>query len=488
MTRVLKWLGILVIVLVAIGVAAYAFGARVVMDGGGGLHIRFQESAESREQAVEAHRKAQAAAGTASVAPVEPAAPVAPVEPAKPDAPPAPVGPASFDWSDFRGPNREGKYAGPALLASWPVEGLTPLWKQPVGEGYASFVVSGGRAFTIEQRGEREVVAAYDVRTGRQLWTNAWQARLREFMGGDGPRATPTIFEGLVYALGAEGELRALEVLTGRVVWRTNILEDANANNVQWGMSGAPLIVADTVVVHPGGPNGKSVIAYNRRTGTRVWSSLNDQAGYASPALVTLAGVRQLLVFTASRLVGLTPESGELLWDHSWRTQADINAAQPLVVGPNRVFLSSGYGVGAAVLEIARTGDSFTVREIWRNVRLKNRFNSSVVHNGFLYGFDESILACVDAATGELKWKGGRYGYGQLVLSGDRLIVLTEEGELVLVRATPERHDELARFPAISGKTWNHPAITDGILLIRNLREMAAFDLSVRGTSSSRTP
>ena len=476
MKRIFKWLGLIVVAFAVIGVAVFAMGGRVVMDGGGGLHLRFPESAASIEQTVESHRKAQASAPEAPAAPAS--APAAPETPVTAAAPVASANPA--EWSDFRGPNREGKYLGPALLASWPVEGLKPLWKQPVGEGYASFVVADGRAFTIEQRGEREVAAAYDVRTGRQLWTNDWKARLVEFMGGDGPRATPTLAGGLVYVLGAEGELRALDTATGKQAWRTNILEDANAGNLQWGMSGAPLIVDDTVVVNPGGPEGKSVVAYDRRTGKRVWSSLNDQAGYASPTLVTLAGTRQILVFTASRLVGLKPENGELLWDHAWRTQADINASQPLVVSPNRVFMSSGYGVGAAVLEISRAGNSFAAKEIWRNVRLKNRFNSSVLKDGYIYGFDESILACIDAATGDLKWKGGRYGYGQLVLAGDQLIVLTEEGSLVLVRATPARHEELASFEAISGKTWNHPAITNGTLLIRNLREMAAFDLRAR--------
>jgi outer membrane protein assembly factor BamB len=141
------------------------------------------------------------------------------------------------------------------------------------------------------------------------------------------------------------------------------------------------------------------------------------------------------------------------------------------------VFLSAGYGHGAAVFEVARTGDDFSTRTIWQNTRMKNKFTSSVLHQGYIYGLDEAILACVDAATGELKWKGGRYGYGQTLLAGDHLVVLTEDGDVALVRATPERHEEVARFPAIEGRTWNHPIIAGGYLLVRNLREMAAFDL-----------
>jgi len=476
--RLIKFAAMVVVALAAIGTAMYAFGGRIYMDGGGGLHLGFPESPIAHEQTVEQHRKAQESTAATGATPPSPTAPISAAEPATspPAAPPAATATAG-DWTDFRGPARDGVYRGPRLLATWPVTGLKPVWKQPVGEGYASFVVARGRAFTIEQRGEREVVAAYDVGTGRQIWTNAWPAAFREFMGGDGPRATPTFADGFVYALGAQGELRCLEAATGHVIWRTNILDDAAAPNVQWGMAAAPLLVDDTVVVHPGGPDGKSVVAYNKRTGARVWSSQNDAAGYASPVLATIAGVRQIVVFSATRLMGLKPEDGSFLWDYPWRTQADINASQPLLIGDNRVFLSSGYGVGAAVIELSREGSVFKVREVWRNTKIKNRFNSSVLKDGYIYGFDESIMACVDAATGDLKWKGGRYGYGQLLLSGDQLVVLTEEGELVLVRATPEGHQELARFEAISGKTWNHPAITDGLLLVRNLREMAAFDL-----------
>ncbi len=297
-------------------------------------------------------------------------------------------------------------------------------------------------------------------------------------MGGDGPRATPTWHDGRVYALGGAGELRAIDHASGRTLWRTNILEDASAANLQWGMAASPLIVDETVVVLPGGRDGRSVVAYDRRTGKPVWSSLDDQASYSSPMLVTLDGLRQILIFTASRLAGITPESGELLWEFPWRTEYDVNASQPLLLGPKRVFISTGYGAGAAVIDLTRGADGrFSVTEVWRSNRMKNQFTSSVAHDGFIYGLDEAILACLDASTGELKWKGGRYGYGQVLLAGGHLIVLTEGGDLALVRATPERHTELVRFPALDGKSWNHPAMTDGYLLVRNINEMAAFDL-----------
>jgi outer membrane protein assembly factor BamB len=184
-----------------------------------------------------------------------------------------------------------------------------------VGGGYASFVIARGRAFTIEQRGASEVAAAYDVRTGQELWTSTWRAEFRESMGGDGPRATPTWADGQVYVLGAEGELRVLDEANGRLVWRTNILGDTRSGNLQWGMAAAPLVVGDEVIVQPGGSDA-SVVAYDRRTGMRRWSALDDQQSYASPMLVTLDGVRQLLVLSAERLVGVGLETHDALWEY----------------------------------------------------------------------------------------------------------------------------------------------------------------------------
>jgi outer membrane protein assembly factor BamB len=388
--------------------------------------------------------------------------------------------PPSVGWSDFRGPNRDGRYDGPPTRTDWPAEGLPLLWKQPIGLGYASFVIAGGRAFTIEQRRQQEVVAAYDVETGREIWTNGWPGAFVESMGGDGPRATPTYADGRIYALGAEGELRALDAASGAPVWRRNILTDAHADNLPWGMSGAPLIVDDLVIVLPGGRRGQSVAAYAKATGEPLWHALDDAQAYVSPMLVTLAGVRQLLVVTAARAVGLAVDDGDLLWEYPWATDMGINAGQPLLLGGDRVFLSSGYGQGAAVIEVAPNDGRLSAREVWRNLRMKNKFTSSVLHHGDIYGLDEAILTCLDAATGDLKWKGGRYGYGQILLAGDHIIVLTENGELVLVRATPDAHQEMHRFPALDGKTWNHPVITGGRLLVRNLREMAAFDIRPR--------
>jgi len=244
-------------------------------------------------------------------------------------------------------------------------------------------------------------------------------------------------------------------------------------------MAATPLVVDDTVIVLPGGSNGRSIVGYDRATGKRAWSALDDRQAYCSPMLVTLKGVRQLLVVSATRMMGLVPGNGKVLWEYPFPTYNGINAAQPLVIGENRVFVSASYGAGSAMVELSGGGDHFSVREVWRNNRMKNRFSGSVLRDGVIYGLDEGILAAIDAETGDLKWKGGRYGYGQVVLAGDNLIVLTEDGDLALVRANPDRHQEITRFPVLEGKTWNVPAISGGYLLVRNLAEMAAFDLRV---------
>lgn len=384
------------------------------------------------------------------------------------------------EWTDFRGPRRDGRYRGAPILTRWPEQGLKPLWRRTVGGGYASFVLAEGRAFTIEQRGAREVVAAYELRTGDEIWTHAWEAFFDESLGGDGPRATPTWHQGRLYALGATGELHCLDASEGHLVWSRNILRDSRARNLTWGMSASPLIVGEKVIVLPGGSRGRSVAAYHKETGNALWKSLSDKQAYTSPMWVTLAGQPQLLIVSARRMMGLSGEDGSLLWDFPWITDYDVNVAQPILLGQDRVFISAGYGHGAAVVQVQRTSGGLAASALWQNRRMKNKFTCSVLKDGFIYGLDEGILACVRAETGELKWKGGRYGHGQLLLAGDHLIVLTESGELVLVKADPERQQELARFSAIQGRTWNHPAISEGLLLVRNSQEMACFDLALR--------
>jgi outer membrane protein assembly factor BamB len=481
-SRMRKWsvkLAVLLGAVVLVLVYLVKFqGLRVERDGTGWKPMFSFYQPEKHLAEIEKNRATAAVVAPASI----PAPVVDPGAAARPEPAPEvdsaakePVPAAKPFWTDFRGPRRDGIYDEMPVQTKWPAQGPQRLWKKPIGGGYASFVIAEGRAYTIEQRRNQEVVSAYDLATGQEVWSHAWEAYFRESMGGDGPRATPTWHEGHIYALGAEGELRCLDARNGRRIWSKNILTENGADNLTWGMSAAPLIVDDKVIVLPGGQDGRSVVAYDKLTGAPVWSSLDDKQAYTSPILATLAGQRQIVVVSARRAMGLSVDKGALLWEYPWVTSFDVNASQPVIVDGERLILSAGYDHGAALVKIARSGNDFSAQKVWENRRMKNKFTSSVLHDGYIYGLDESILACVNAETGELKWKGGRYGFGQVMLASGHLIVSAENGDLALVRATPDQHQELVRFSAIEGKTWNHPAAAHGILLVRNQVEMAAF-------------
>ncbi len=379
----------------------------------------------------------------------------------------------SEDWPGHRGANRDGVYKS-AIRTEWKTGGLEQFWKIGVGDGYAGVSVADGKVFTIEQRKKQEAAVAYSLDTGKELWSSAWDGAFGSFLGGNGPRSTPTYDEGRVYVQGAEGELRCLDASSGRLIWRKNLLQENSGKSAPYGVAISPLIVKDRLITHAGGKGGKSVVAYNKTTGAKLWSVLDDSSAYASPMYVELAGVPQILTYTGDRVLGLKLEDGALLWEHPWHTQYDINAAQPVLVSPNRVLLSSGYGHGAAVIEVAKAG---APKVVWQNKLLKNKFSSSVVHEGFIYGLDENILSCVDAATGDRKWKGGRYGYGQVMLAQGHLIVTAETGEVILVKANPQQWQEISKFQAMDSKTWNQPAIAQGKLVVRSEKQMASFDI-----------
>jgi len=466
-----KVIGTLAIILISIG---YVFVYST---------LRRASINEAHYAALEQHRHQQAAqaapanAPAAAISPV-PQASVA-ASPSEAANTPAQSAPSRNYWTNFRGPKRDGKYDEAGVSTNWPASGLPVIWKQPVGVGHASFAIADGKAYTIEQRRGQETVAAYDVANGRELWIQQWGAEFKDSTG-DGPRATPTWDQGRIYALGATGELRCLDAGSGAVIWGKNILSDNQAGNLPWAMAASPLIVDDKVIVLPGGTSGKSVVAYNKMTGAPVWKVLNDTQAYVSPMLVELGGRRQIVVVSSSRVLGLAPEDGALLWSYPWDTNNGINVSQPIVVDRNRLFVSSGYGKGAALVELKGSGNSFTASTIWENANMKNKFNSSVLHNGYIYGLDEGILSCLDVNTGERKWKDVRYGYGQVLLAGGHLIVTTDKGEVALVKASPNQYSEVARFTALQGQTWNYPAIAGGKLLVRNSTEMAAYDISAR--------
>jgi outer membrane protein assembly factor BamB len=389
-------------------------------------------------------------------------------------------------WTGFRGPRRDGVYEEQPIATNWPPQGLKLLWKQPIGGGYGSFAIADGLAFTIEQRRDKEALVAYDLQTGSELWVHAWPADFRDYYSEGGPRATPVYSDGKVYALGALGTLTCVEATTGKPLWSHEVLAENHADVPTYGMAASPLLIEKKLIVLTSAGHGHSALCLDKDTGQTLWSSLDDVTGYASPTLVQLAGQSNVIVCCEQRTVGLDPDNGKLLWECPWRVKNGQHPiAQPVMLGTNRFMLSAGYFTGCAAFEVTRIPEAemggvrprFSARLLWQNSNLKNKFTSSVFWQGCIYGLDEDILTCLDATTGERKWKDGRYGYGQLVLAGGYLVILSGDGELALVRAIPERRDEIARFQAIRGKTWNHPALAAGKLLVRNGAEMACFDL-----------
>jgi len=387
---------------------------------------------------------------------------------------------ATDDWPAARGAKRDGIVTGLALRTDWNERPPKLLWKHPVGAGWSAFAIADGLAFTQEQRGEEECVVCYDAVTGKQVWVHADKMRFNEPMGGPGPRATPTVLESYLYTLGATGQLNCLTSCTGKKVWSRNILADAGgAKNLNWAMSGSPLVHGELVIVNPGGESGKGVIAYDRLTGKIRWAVGDEPAGYAGARVETIQGVEQLLVFDGTGLSAYDPTKGTELWRFGpWENGPQINVAQPIVRDERRIFISSGYQVGSTLLNVEQVDKKWRVSQTWETPnKFKLKFNDGVYHDGHVYGLDEGILACIDYETGKRRWKGGRFGYGQLLLVGDRLLVLTETGEVVLVKASPDKLTVVTRIQAIEGKTWNYPAIAGGRLYVRNGAEAACFDL-----------
>lgn len=419
------------------------------------------ETFEGHQERLEADRSQRKVASGGTARPFDPAAPAFP---------------------GFRGARRDGAADGAGLMPTWPEGGPPVLYRQPVGSGYAGFVIGGGRAYTIEQRRREEVIACYDFETGAELWTVSYRGFFVEQMGGEGPRATPTLDGDRLYSLGASGDLYCVNAETGIVVWQRDILK--GMSNLQWAMSGSPLVLGDRVYVTNSGLGGDSILALDKMTGDVIWTSLPEQQGYSSLLVAELCGKQQLLNFAAFAINGIDPDTGERLWSFPWTgSQNGINVAQPIPVGDDRVFISTGYGKGCALLQIARNGDAFSVTELWANINMKNKFNSSVLHNGYIYGLDEGVLACVKVEDGSKAWKAGRYGHGQILLAGDQILVLGEDGSLTMVAADPAGHRVLGSCHPIEGKTWNNLALAGGRLLIRNNREMACLDLRVQSPS-----
>lgn len=388
------------------------------------------------------------------------------------------VGPG--DWPEFRGPQRDSIVPGVRIAADWSAAPPKLLWKHRVGPAWSSFAVVGDYAYTQEQRGEEEATVCYHLSDGAEVWAHVDPGRFWEVVAGAGPRATPTYRDGKLYAFGANGLLTCLDAATGKKLWQRNVQEDTKSVTPIWGFSASPLIYDDKVIVIAGGPDGKGTAAYRITDGEPAWYGGAGKHSYSSVQAARIDGVDLLLSVHDDGLDALNPADGKTVWKHDWPLEG-ARVLQPYHFGDGRIVLSSGYGSGARLLKLHRNGEAWQTDEVWTSKKFNPYYNDFVVHEGYAYGFDGNIFCCIDLKTGDRPWKKGRFGYGQVLLLADQglLLVLGDEGQAVLVEAKPDDLREVGRFQALEGKTWNHPVIAHGKLLVRNAEEAACYELKL---------
>ena len=380
-------------------------------------------------------------------------------------------------WSQWRGPDRAGVSSETGLAPRWPEAGPAELWRRPLGEGFSAIIVAEGRLYTQFASGGNAFVASLSATDGSEIWRVRTGASFKDSYG-NGPRATPTLDGGVVYALNASGDLVAVRAADGGVMWKLDLRKSFGAKVPHWGLSGSPLIEGDLLIVNAGGDAGRSVLALDKKTGKLRWSARDDKAGYAAPIAMTVAGVRQVLVFVGDKIVSLNPADGTTYWELGWKTDWGVNATTPILLEGDRVFLSTGYDKGAIMLKLRKEGDGVVAEELWRSREMRNKFSSSVLYGGMLYGFDEGTLKCVDPDKGTTLWRQRGLGHGSLFAVDGKLIVLSDRGKLVLADATPEGYIELGAVQAFKTKTWTVPTLAGGRLYIRDEKEIVAFDVS----------
>jgi outer membrane protein assembly factor BamB len=379
----------------------------------------------------------------------------------------------------FMGPDGDGVVTAAEFETDWKANPPREVWRKPLGLGWSGFAVAGRRAITQEQRGENECVTCYDVATGALLWVHEDKARFTEAMGGDGPRATPTIDlqNKCVFAQGATGILNCLDLETGAKKWTHNSLTEFSAANLTWGKSSAPLIHGDHVIVS-GGVTKPTIIAFRRDTGAFAWQGGDEGASYSSPVIRTLAGKEQIVSVNQKSVTGHDPATGAVLWSFEWPGDFP-KVSQPIPAGLDRILVTSSYGVKSHLLEIKADGaGKLSCNAVWSSKSPRTKFSSPSVIDGFIYGIDEGTLACIDPATGERIWREGRYGFGQHLVVGGLMLIQAEPGFVALVKPDRDRLVELARVSALTSMTWNPPTLAGRWLLVRNDREAVCFELA----------
>jgi outer membrane protein assembly factor BamB len=392
------------------------------------------------------------------------------------------------DWVGFRGPRRDGRLTGLSVRTNWNATPPAEVWRHRIGPGWSSMTIVSDRLFTQEQRGDDEHVTCYDARDGKELWSHKDATRFNEPVAGPGPRATPTFHGGRLYTMGANGAVNCLDAATGKLIWMRSLVEDTAAKPPMWGFSSSPLVAQGIVIVFAGADEEKALVGYHADSGELAWTAGKGHLSYCSPQLCTLRGVDQLLICTDDGMASFEPKTGKSCWSHSWLAKDVARVVQPMQIDDRDVLIGTGMGVGTRRIRVNHTADDWSTEEIWTSRDIKPYYNDMVLSGDHLYGFDGNIFMCVSVEDGSRKWRARGYGNGQVLLLAEQslLLILTEQGEVALVEAKPDRHEEIGRFKAIEGKTWNHPVVCRGKLYVRNGQEIACFDLGARDALKER--
>jgi outer membrane protein assembly factor BamB len=402
---------------------------------------------------------------------------------------------AAADWPQYLGPESNDQ-SPEKIVTPWPADGLKPLWKVPTSDGFSSFAVRDGMAFTLVMRNingfNREVCVAFDAASGKELWAaplglakydGGGDSGTDDNKGGDGPRSTPTADSNRVYTLDAHLLLACFDAATGGLVWSKDLVKDCGGKNIPWQSAASPVLDGDRLFVCCGAEGG-SLLALNKADGSVLWKGESDAMTQATPVVATILGVRQVIFFTQTGLVATDEATGKVLWRHPFDYRVST-AASPVVAG-DMVYCSAGYGVGSAAIKLAKDGDAFKVTQLWRTKgdKIANHWSTPVIKDGHVYGlfgtkeYGKAPLKCVELATGKVLWEQPGFGPGGLILADDHLLVLSDRGELVVVDPQPDGYKELARSKAVDGKCWNHPVIAAGRIYARSIKEGACFDVA----------
>lgn len=389
-----------------------------------------------------------------------------------------PTSDAPSDWPQWRGENRDAVSPERGLLDRWPDGGPRVVWRTDVGAGYSSVSISGDRLYTLWDEQGTQYLFCLDAATGKESWRLAVGTAFKHHYG-DGPRSTPLVDDGVVYAVGTQGRVVAVNSATGEPIWQHDLVREYGAKLPSYGYSSSPLVVGDRLVIEAGGKNA-TFMAFDKKSGQVAWRSENDSPAYSSPIDVSIDGVAQVVFWSAHGLHSLSPDDGKVLWRYAWETFCPVtgdplNTGTPIHIAPDRIYISSGSG--AAVLRIAREDEKFKVETVWESDEMRSDVNTSVLLGNYIYGFDRGTLKCLDARTGEIQWKARGFQRGSLIAADGKLIVFGESGNLALVDATPDGFVQKDTAQILDGKNWTSPSLAAGKLYLRNHDEMVCLDM-----------